>query len=1457
MSPSVDPEPPGVSRAGGASLRDLGWIGAWASVLALAVWLSQLQAIWLGVAAVGSAGWLLSGAGGKGVLRVLISILLALGIGVAAGVQVRLGGIVDDWPTVQLRVEERSAAALDEELDRLLQGGEEAVAGAADAALRTSARDDPLLFSRIEELQRLTGVSAIALFAADGSTLAWAGDHRGAVPLAARRGSDAYLFHEGPLFSYLYFVRPLPDGVTATAAFLLEASVDAGEGIVPFAERFERRHGARPRFWRPERTPEQAVWDWATDDGSIFGVTWAELTQQHWWERVVERGRRAAGGLLLLTLVSLSVGWYRASMGGAAVPVIASTSALLIAPLGPLTGADALFSPLQFVLPGPLNVTLGVLTVLGFGIALLALTRRAPRTGPRRPAPVWMVGVGLAVVFPGVVVLIDRAAADGLLASRAAGGFALQLVGALLAAVPAYLLISAGRRTEVPRRGAVLARSAAYALPALGGLALVLAWEPTGRLPLLAAALWALPGLLFLFVPADRPPERRDTGLRLWMLAGWLAVTSILGFLWPMHVRAEMNRVEREVTLLGTGLDPFLDFLLRQFAQQALQLETEGESGVNLLYHSWVRSGLAREGYEARIAFWREGVVEAELNLSDIPQLGQRSLEDASRSREAPVVFHYGGVEGLHYLLAAPLPSGSVVSVAIPPRRRLGDPTSLATFLNPELDPTSVRNHALYLVPVVSEEGNDAHGGVEASRDTVRWIRTDQGWRSEVVVQMPEGPVHAHLVLGLPGLPLLLVRATLLVAAILGSFFGLWLLARMICRELSVQAAFRAPWLRSFRGRLSIALFVFFLLPTIVFGAVSYGAVAREVVRSAAAMAQQALDQAAARLPDSTLGELGAAVRTDLLLYHQGTLVGATAPEVLELGLFHTWLPPSVHLRFAGGEDLQELEARRIAAADYLVAYRRIDPGSVLAAPIPLASNEISRRQEEFRDIALVVILAGLLLSLVLALLVSRALSSPLDELSRAALTVGGGNLRTRLPETRSDEFGSVYRSFNRMVGRLDRTRAALVQETRRTETIVAEAATGVLALDADGRVELVNPRAAEILGGGVSRGDRLLDPARSDGPFSAAVMELIRSPNPEASAELDLGGQIVRLRLRRLPAEEGSGGAVIALEDVTAELRTARVLAWGEMARQVAHEIKNPLTPIKLAVQHLRRAFFDRRPDFDQILERNVESILLEIERLGEISRAFSRFGTPAATTTPLEAVDVARTVAEVLALYRGAEDGKTFRSELPDPLPPAVARTGELKEVLLNLLENAREAIAPGGEVVITASVESPTTIRLIVRDDGAGIPAESLPSIFEPHFSTRSSGTGLGLAIVRRIVDSWGGEIDVVSTPGAGSTFVIRLRASGSPAAPEWGLPHESQTERTQPTEEDTVTDLKRGTQSGGDRSAGQRPDGGGGPGRETREDAATRGTDRDFDESGESTNQGHGHTADDRGDPRDGS
>ncbi|HEX2092618.1 MAG TPA: ATP-binding protein, partial [Longimicrobiaceae bacterium] len=699
-------------------------------------------------------------------------------------------------------------------------------------------------------------------------------------------------------------------------------------------------------------------------------------------------------------------------------------------------------------------------------------------------------------------------------------------------------------------------------------------------------------------------------------------------------------------------------------------------------------------------------------------------------------------------------------------RTHLGRSSVLARFLDPGREPEEDREGtSLSLVPVAGGAGAaraapPADGGPPAE---MRWLRTPAGWRSETVVRFPSGSMHAHLVVRTPSPLLLAVRSLLVLALALGVMEVLWALARTLCGEPLGLASSEWVWARTFRGRLTLALFVFFLIPMALFGATAYQALSREVVRTAAALAQRSLEQAASEARGQPLPELGEHVRADLLLYQNGVLVDAAPPEVVDLGLYNTWLPPRLFLDFATSEEVQQLQEQQLGGREYLIAYRRLSPPQVLAAPTPLASGEIARRQRELGNVVLLAVLLGAGLSVVLSLLVGRMLARPIDDLSRAAAAVGAGNLRVRLPERRGDEFGGLYRSFNQMVRRLRRTRAALVRETRRTEAVVAEAGTGVLALDPAGRVALINARAEQILGTRVEKGRLVPEDTSISAVVARAVREFRHSGAAELGDEVEVDGRVVRLRLRRLRNESGMGGAVVALEDITSEIRSARVLAWGEMARQVAHEIKNPLTPIKLSVQHLRRAFADQRPDFGEILDRNVEAILGEIDRLGEIARAFARFGAPDAAAGDLEPADLRRVVEETLALYRGTQDGIGYRVEIDPATPRAYTRVGELKEVLVNLLENARAAIPDGGEIRLSTTASGGGTwVMLDVEDTGEGIPPDLLPRIFEPQFSTRSSGTGLGLAIVRRLVESWGGEVTVDSTPGRGTTVHLRMRA-----------------------------------------------------------------------------------------------
>jgi signal transduction histidine kinase len=221
---------------------------------------------------------------------------------------------------------------------------------------------------------------------------------------------------------------------------------------------------------------------------------------------------------------------------------------------------------------------------------------------------------------------------------------------------------------------------------------------------------------------------------------------------------------------------------------------------------------------------------------------------------------------------------------------------------------------------------------------------------------------------------------------------------------------------------------------------------------------------------------------------------------------------------------------------------------------------------------------------------------------------------------------------------------------------------------------------------------------------------------------------------------------------------RAERILAWGEMARQVAHEIKNPLTPIRLGVQHLKRARTDPRLDFDRVLDENVTRILSEIDRLDEIARSFSRYGAAPSDLPPAEPIDVAAILRDVVGLERmGVGDVKwtVFGAE---SAILANARADELRDVLLNVFENARLARARKVDVQLG---EETKTVTIEIQDDGTGIDKSALPRVFEPQFSTRTTGSGLGLAISRRLLESWGGTIEIESAEGQGTRVILTLQ------------------------------------------------------------------------------------------------
>ncbi|HET7462656.1 MAG TPA: HAMP domain-containing protein, partial [Longimicrobium sp.] len=1121
----------------------LAWLGGWAAVLALAAWMLRLQPGWLAAAAIGTVLWALFAPGRAA--RVAAGAALAASVSIGGAVQFRLHRIAMHWSEVRFEAEERASAELRDGLDAVFDQGGDAVDGASAVAARAP-RATVGLFRRLEEVRRRTGVTALAVYLADGSPLVWAGEHRGTVPDSVRAGLLDSSFSAGPLFGYVYFSERMPGGRVAVAAVLLDAHVSVGEGPQPFGERFARRFGVSPRFTTPDRAQGPAVWDWSAGDRKILSAVFATITQERWRDRVAARGRWAAGVALLIAALALAIGWYRRRAGPAGVPVAAITGALVILSAGGIAGSEGVFSPVSFVLPLPGDVNLGQLLILLTGVAVWLLSRRrTPRPIAVLPLLVRVAAAAAALML--ALWLVRESAAPGVLAARAAGGAPLFSALAVLAALPLYALLGGPERARTGRVRAVLLALAFVSAVALA-VGVVAWWRPGREAPVWSAALWALP---FAFAAAATTRGQVARGALLpWITAAFIGTSLALPQLWTMHLNARLQQAERELGRLGVQPDPFLDFLLRQFAEKVLFYSAEGREGVSLLYQAWVEGGLAREGYEARVTLWDRDTPAAELRLSDQAQIPPDRVEDvlrSARAAEEPLVSRFTDSDQLHYLLVVPLPGGRTVTVAVPPRRHLGRSTALARFLDPAAqDDGEEAAASLSLVPSAEARAEAPPPG------QMLWVRAPAGWRSEEVVRFPSGPMHAHLLVPTASAGIVGIRAVLALGLILFGATVLWALARTLCGEPLGLASGQWVWFWTFRGRLTLALFVFFLLPMTAFGETAYRALSREVERTAAAVADQSLTQAAAEANAATVEDLAQHIGADLLLYHRGVLVEAATPEVIDLGLYHAWLPPAIYLGFTVGEAVQEHEERRLGGHEYLVAYRSLGEQDALASPTPLATGEIARRQRELADVILLAVLLGGALSVILSLLVGRALSRPIEAMSQASAAVGEGDLSVRLSGRRRDEFGGLYRAFNRMVRRLRLAQSALVRETRRTEAIVAQAGTGVMALDAKGRVALVNPRASQILGAELQPGDRIPE----DRPLPAAVASTVRSflaeGTREWSDEREVDGRVVRLRLRRLPAEEGARGAVLVLEDVTAEIRSARVLAWGEMARQV-----------------------------------------------------------------------------------------------------------------------------------------------------------------------------------------------------------------------------------------------------------------------------------------------------------------
>jgi nitrogen fixation/metabolism regulation signal transduction histidine kinase len=582
--------------------------------------------------------------------------------------------------------------------------------------------------------------------------------------------------------------------------------------------------------------------------------------------------------------------------------------------------------------------------------------------------------------------------------------------------------------------------------------------------------------------------------------------------------------------------------------------------------------------------------------------------------------------------------------------------------------------------------------------------------------------------------------------------------------------------LRSYRVRLTIALAGFFILPTLVFSAWTVARLRADTAGSIDLVVQQTLSDAASAarrfetLPAGALrgqlAELADGLNADLLWYDGGVLVQASPAVLLELGLLDRYMPPAVFRSLILRDQVDVAAEVSVGGQPTRVGYRSVGssrPDLVLAAPRLVDVQNLLRDQEDVLYGMALTALLGLVAAAGLAAVAARSLAMPVQSLRGAAMAVGRGVELPAFDPAMPTEFVPVVRAFERMARDVEASQAALEAARRRTVSVLQNVVTGVVAVDPTLRVTLANPRAEELLGSPLATGSPVDESETSEWrPVWAWVRRFIARGVDTDSQEFSVDER--RVRVQAAAVHGDPGGAVVALDDTTELTRAVRVLAWGELAHQVAHEIKNPLTPIRLGIQHLQRVRRDPWADFDGVFERTARSILAEIERLDSIARAFARFGAPPAEAAPLASADLAEIVRDTAELY-ALGDGPTIEVESIGRVRAHVRRD-EVKEVLVNLIENARDAGAATVKIAVSGDRGAPPT--LVLTDDGRGIPPSDLPHVFEPRFSTTTSGTGLGLAICKRLVESWHGSIAVESELGRGT--VVRVTLGGTDESSE---------------------------------------------------------------------------------------
>jgi len=397
----------------------------------------------------------------------------------------------------------------------------------------------------------------------------------------------------------------------------------------------------------------------------------------------------------------------------------------------------------------------------------------------------------------------------------------------------------------------------------------------------------------------------------------------------------------------------------------------------------------------------------------------------------------------------------------------------------------------------------------------------------------------------------------------------------------------------------------------------------------------------------------------------------------------------------------------------------------------------------------------------------AKDITVPIKDLAEATHRIASGDLNFRIKMKAADEIGMLVQSFNQMTGDLQVSRSELEQRKKYMEIVLKNVTAGVISIDEKEIVTTINTSAEQML---EIKGEAVLEknfsevlPKEYVGQLERLLDELkiSRKDSIERQVIVNLEGKSLSLliNLTTLRDEEGKPlGVVAVFDDLTQLIKAQRMAAWREVARRIAHEIKNPLTPIQLSAQRLRKRYLEKLQPDGTVFDECTQTIVKQVEELKEMVNEFSNFARmPASQPSPNYLNEI---IQEALVLFQGIQKQVHFEF-VPTELPILNIDRDQMKRVMINLIKNSLAAIENEGKIKIQTSYDPRLqTVRLEVSDDGWGIPDEDKGRLFEPYFSTKKSGTGLGLTIVNAIISDHNGYIRIRDNKPKGTTFLIEL-------------------------------------------------------------------------------------------------